>query len=470
MKKRHLIITAIVCFGTLLGGCSKYLDINENPNGVATPSEASLLAGATNTTALNVFNISDFTGNYVQYLASPSPGSAYDIYDDVDGSGNWEAIYNTMSDLRVLHDQALGKGLEGYVGISDILIALNLNIATNVWGDIPYSQAFTGEFITPVFDDQKAIYDTCLQLIDQGIAALEKPDAGSQLSGGSDFIHGGNLSAWIKTGYALRARMLTQVSKTSQYNPQAVLDALAKAYTSNSDDAQMSSFDNGNPWYNIAYNNFNLVLGGWLSSYFIDATNGAIYDVFDPRLPLITETTEDGKYRGTPNGKGYQGPTNTEHYECYIDMNKWYSKPASPILIITNAECRFMEAEAAFRSGKKDEAYKAYLEGIEASMQKLGVAAFDMDAYMDNPAVAVGKGNLTLALIMKEKYVACFLNPVTWDDMRRTDYGYKGFKIPDNAKLSSFIRRVNYPDVTFSRNAKNVPQGVKLSDHLWWDQ
>jgi hypothetical protein len=70
---------------------------------------------------------------------------------------------------------------------------------------------------------------------------------------------------------------------------------------------------------------------------------------------------------------------------------------------------------------------------------------------------------------MKEKYVACFLNPVTWDDLRRMDYAYKDFMLPENAVLPGFIRRVNYPNDELSTNGQNAPS-VTNSDHLWWDQ
>jgi hypothetical protein len=176
------------------------------------------------------------------------------------------------------------------------------------------------------------------------------------------------------------------------------------------------------------------------------------------------------KYVGTPNGLGYQGPNNTDGYECYIDMNKWYSSPASPVQIITYAECKFIEAEAAYHANNKPRAYQAYLDGIKANMQKMGVAQNDIDAYINDPAVSVGAGNITLQLIMKEKYVACFLNPVTWDDMRRMNYDYKDFNLPAHAQLQTFIRRVNYPDDEVSRNGNNVPTGIELTDHLWWDK
>jgi hypothetical protein len=102
-------------------------------------------------------------------------------------------------------------------------------------------------------------------------------------------------------------------------------------------------------------------------------------------------------------------------------------------------------------------------------MKKLNLADSSISNYISLPAVAVGSGNLTLALIMKEKYIACFLMLLTWDDMRRFDYAYKQFQLPANANLTEFIRRIDYPTIEFSTNGKNIPN-VKLTDHLWWDQ
>jgi hypothetical protein len=70
---------------------------------------------------------------------------------------------------------------------------------------------------------------------------------------------------------------------------------------------------------------------------------------------------------------------------------------------------------------------------------------------------------------MKEKYVATFLLPVAWVDMRRFDYNYKDFALPANATLNTFIRRGDYPSSATARNGKNVPAWSR-TDHLWWDQ
>lgn len=472
MKKILSYTIIIFVFAVLCGGCEKYLDINQNPNAAAEPPITGLLANTTYGTATNIFRASNLTSYYVQYLASPNASSATDVYDNVDASVTWKGFYNIMTDLYDMKNFAAKKNLNAYIGVSDILMALQLETLTNIWGDAPYSEAFLGvQNLVPKFDDQQSLFDTCISLLDRGINILEQPDADGQLDASSDFIHKGSNAAWIKTAHALKARLLNQLSKTSSYDATAVLAELSSSYTDNSDDAEVATYVedvNPNPWGSVAIANAGLDLDGWLSSYFVDATNSATYGVFDPRLPLITQVNKDGIYIGTPNGKGRVG-TGTTHDECYLDVDKWYSLPTSPLQLVTYAETKFIESEAAFRAGDKPTAYAAYLAGIVAHMQKLEVADTAILRYTAEPTVAVGSGNLTLALIMKEKYVACFLSPVTWDDMRRFDYAYKDFALPVNALLPTFIRRVNYPNNELSTNGKNAPT-VALTDHLWWDQ
>ncbi len=478
--KKYLKLSCLLVIVALTSGCKKYLDVNKDPNANLVAPIQGLLANVTNLSPYNAYYVASLTSYYTQYLASPSADGTADTYQQSDPSTSWGSIYNTLTDLYDMNRFAADKGQIAYQGVADILSAYNLSLASNVWGDLPYSEAFQGGAnLAPKYDDQKGIYDTCMALIDRGISLLSQPAADGELDGPSDYIHGGKVSAWIKTAYALKARLLNQVSKLPSYNATSVLAAVDNAYTTNDDDAQITAFEVRNPWAQDARDNANLVLDVWLSSYFVNATNGVYYGVFDPRLPQITLPTEAGKYagvdypaggyRGTPNGAGYQGVRNTDHVQCYVDVNKWYSSTNSPLMMITNSEVRFIEAEAAFRNGNKDRAYTAYLAGINASMQKLGVAASDIQTYITNPAVAVGKDNLTLKLIMKEKYVACFLQPVTWVDMRRFDYNYQSFALPVNASLSTFIRRGDYPSTETTRNGANVP-AYERTDHLWWDQ
>jgi hypothetical protein len=200
--------------------------------------------------------------------------------------------------------------------------------------------------------------------------------------------------------------------------------------------------------------------------------NGTTFGVVDPRMPFMFSATDEGEFIGTPNGTGRGTGVNISGDRSVISRETYYADNASPILIMTNAEMRFIEAEVALRLNDKLKAYDAYRAGIRAHMAMLGVTPAAIDTYINNPQVSVGASNITMSLIMKEKYVALFLHPETWNDARRFDYQYEDMTLPanHNPELNGqFIRRLIYPDTETSRNAANVPS-VTLLDRIWWDQ
>lgn len=472
-RTHHNIYTLALAAGLLfsLVACKKgYLDVNQtNPNLTENPPINGLLAGVTYQSAVNVFSTANITSYYVQQLASPNAASGSDVYDNVDRSTNWRAIYLNVTDIRQMKKLALERNAYEHLGVANILEAFNMSMLTDLFGDAPYREAWTGaQNLKPEYDSARAIYDSCLSLLDQGVAALNLANPQITLDASNDLIHGANKAAWIKTAYALKARLLNRRSKQSNYDPAAVLAALGNAYTSNADDAQVTRFESLSPWNGVAKNNASGNLDGWLSATFVNALNGTTYGVFDPRLPLITDKTRFGDYRGTVNGVGRTG-SGTDTAQCVLSPNGFYSRGGAPLLMLTYAEMKFIESEASFASDKA-RSYQAYLDGIAANMDKVGVAAAAKQAYLSNPVVAVGVAAFTKDLIFKEKYVATFLQPETWTDARRFDYKYKDFSLPRNAQLNTFIRRVGYPTSETSRNPENVPTVGSLADHLWWDK
>jgi hypothetical protein len=236
----------------------------------------------------------------------------------------------------------------------------------------------------------------------------------------------------------------------------------------------MASFFLRNPWAQVARNNAALTLGGWLSEQLVDHLNGKTYGVFDPRIRKITDpipVTTHGLWVGTVNGAGNRAPgNNTVKDENYVAVSSPWTSDVAPILIVTNAEIKFIEAEAALAANDRTRAYAAYLAGINANMDKLQVPTADAERIAYMSSVSVGATNLTRDMIFREKYVATYLNPEAWNDARRYDYKYKDFTLPVNAVLSTFIRRLSYPNGERSKNGKNVPSIGSMADRLWWDK
>ncbi|SIN83822.1 SusD/RagB family nutrient-binding outer membrane lipoprotein [Algoriphagus halophilus] len=449
--------------------CESYLDVNENPNNPQDAPISGLMTNITYETSLNVYREGSAVSNYVQYLASPNPSSGSDTMEPLNFSSLWFSLYNVMTDLNEMNLKAEESGAAHYLGAGQILMALNLGMTVDFFGDVPFSESFNFTTVTPAYDNDEMLYGEVLSLLDQGIANLNLESTSS--IGADDFIYGGDIDAWKKLAYSLKARYLLHTKGTSTYNASEVLTAAANGFSSNADDATVTFFEQRfNPWASVAINNANLLLGGWISEQFIEALDGTSYPTVDPRLKLMVGTTDEGEFIGTVNGAG-RGDAPEQGARSTLIEGQFYTSTQAPLLIATYAELKFIEAEAAFESDKAT-AYEAYLEGINAHMDMLSVDQDEKAAYLADPSVSMGADALTLDDIFKEKYVALFLHPETWNDARRFDYGYKNMTTPENLNPDlggEFIRRLAYPDSEVSRNGNNVPS-VSLLDRIWWDQ
>jgi len=471
-------LSALLLF--TLSGCKKFLDVNDDPN---RPTEApinGLLAATTQNTGLNVYRTANAGPNYyVQYFASPNPNSPTDIYDRVDFGGLWGSLYDNMTDLYDMQELSVKIGSTAHLGMAKVMMAINLSMAINLWGNVPFSEAFTGTNLSPKFDDAQQLHTRCIALLDEGIAELRKSPTVA-VTPAADFMHGPTVGTaavwnstnriwWIRTAFAIKARLLNQLSKTANYNAANVLSAVDSSYTNNNMESRVTIFTLRNPWAQLARNQAALLLDGWLSRQFVNTAMAGNLPNQDPRLARITNLTRFNDYRGTRNGVGRSG-TGTTNDESYLVLTGFYSADPSPLFVATFDEVEFIEAEAALRANDRTRAYAAYLNGIRINMDKLGVATTLRDLYIARPTIGVGAASLQLADIFREKYLAMFLSPVTYDDARRFDFNYTGFTLPQGTVLTSPIRRLEYPASEKTRNSTNTPNVPNLTDRLFWDR
>ena len=407
-------------------------------------------------------------GNYVQNFAGQG-GTAEEV---TSVSGTWSSVYlYALPNLKMIREKAKAVDAKHFDAIAQILIAMNLGIATDSYDNIPYSEASqASNNFTPAFDTQEAIYKSIFSLLDNAIAELEGPDnSGFKPTATSDIIYRGDLSKWLMTAYTLKARYeLHLIKKNGAVKAaQAALASIAKGYTSNADDFQMSYTEKIiNPWYSLEVlakktGNYHDVIGDRLVSYMdgksYPFTGGVV--TRDPRLPVYAQTDD-----GSDNYKGYvsggQG-LSSDGTAANTDFREdgYYTSQASPIVVLSYAEAMFIKAEAEFlvnggtttSVGTTADGYSAYLEGIKANMSKLGVSFAD---YIADPSVSMGATNLKLQNIMKEKYIANFLNPETFVDLRRYDFStdvFKGLSLPADNASSEFpgkwLVRARYPSI-----------------------
>src|SRR5690606_5682817 len=114
--------------------------------------------------------------------------------------------------------------------IAQIMMAYNLAIATDGWGEVPYTEAFKGlENINPEFDKQSTLYPEIQRLLDDAILNMGKA-TNTFTYPVKDYIYGSlgaaaSRAAWVKTAYALKARFALRLTKIN--GVQAAQEALA---------------------------------------------------------------------------------------------------------------------------------------------------------------------------------------------------------------------------------------------------
>lgn len=349
----------------------------------------------------------------------------------------WANIYTgTMQSNRRLLQTAQESGFNHYAGVSLALECYAMLTATDLWGDIPYSDAFRFDEIgvyAPEFDAQQDVYNQIFANLDQARSLLSGAGGGAT-PGGDDLIYGGNASQWVKFCNVLEARArlhLSKVNGNSAYT--AALAALQGGFDSAADDA---GFKFGTPatetapWYQYVEQRDDCEVG----TRYVEILN----DLGDPRLAT------------------YGQPHTNSHPIWTRDQT---------VNLLSYTEQEFIKAEALLMTGDAAGAYQAYLNGIQSSLNEAQVGA-EYDAYIANPEVGVGAANLTLEDVITQKYIALYTDPEVFSDWRRTNFPAltpnTGTQIP---------RRLPYAQTEiFSNENTPSPGDVTIYSRVWWDQ
>lgn len=493
MKKLITRTIAIVFFMSFMGCSEEYFDVN-TPTGTATVDQLGMndLLGPVIYHTVNAQYWAERSfGNYSQYFTGQGGGAI----GQTSISSTWSRVYlYALPNLKTIIAKAEEKNAPHFAAVAEILIAINLGLAADSWDNIPYSEASQGTANPqPAFDTQESIYNNIDSLLASAIAALEGPDSsGFAPNSSSDLIYDGDLDKWLRAAYTIRARYqlhLTEQNGTAAAS--AALASLANGFSSNSDDFQMFYTEkNINPWYSrqiLAANTGNAhdKLGDQLVSYM----NGTSYPYnsisLDPRLPIYGDKDDGGAgdpWRGYVSGGDGLSSDGESGNTDFADGG-FYTNAAAPLVVISYAEAMFIKAEAEFlvnggnetSVGSNTAAYTAYMDGITASMNKLGADGTD---YLADTSIDLGEGSIMLQHIMKEKYIANFLNPETFVDLRRHDFSsnvFKDLSLPaDNADgeyPGQWFVRAQYPSSEATRNPDNViANSQEPITKVWWDQ
>lgn len=461
-------IAAIAVASSLTVGCDKYFeDAIPSPNDPVSVTPALLLSSIEiSTFATYSGQIARQTAVMHQQMAGTSVGSQsqeianYNI-TELTNENEWGTIYSgAIVNAQLLTDEdGYGKGNPWYRGIAKVLMALNYGVATDLWGDVPFSEdglGAAGNF-NPKYDTQEDVIEGIQDLLTDAIADLQAPEAANTAFPGiDDFIFNGDVTMWIKTAHAIKARYANRLSKRNAAG--SATDALMHvnaAYTAGfagpADDANMYFYDGNslNQWY--AYEQQR---GGYLRvcETFVDALNATS----DPRLPVFVGPDDNGGISGTPYDD--VDVTTTSYVGAY------YASATSPLPLVSFVELKFIEAEAKLRSGDASGAAMAHNDAVKASvLQVTGAADPTFEAAVANETA----GSITLQKIMEQKWVALFIQTEAYADWRRT--GFPVLTPNPNGDVPGIPRRLITPQNERLYNTNAVVVGDLLAP-VWWDQ
>ncbi|HEV7332299.1 MAG TPA: SusD/RagB family nutrient-binding outer membrane lipoprotein [Flavisolibacter sp.] len=465
-----------------LSACQKFLDVNETPNNPTdVPARLMLPNTIIGTAWANGNQLGRAASILVQYNAGlagdPDDFDGYRLEGSFENQWNSELYYGTIGNLRTLIRKTEGES-PAYSGIAKLQLAYMFALTTDLFGDVPYSQAGYGlEYQQPRFDDQRDIYlgnneagiQSLFNLVREGLADLEKNSA--LKPGTDDIAYGGDLAKWKRMGNTLLLKLAMQVSNVAPDTTRSVINSVLAGdnyIKDNSQDFQVSfrsSSLNQNPMY--AFDYANRPNEEMMSSRFLNLMQSLNDTV---RLAKYY-TKPGGVFRGFNNGEAVAAPVlaTRSRYGTYVVG----TSGEAPVRLITNFQRAFILAESALLFGTAGDPNALYQEGIKASMRKTGMTEAEINTYFnDNPDVVnlSGTDEEKRKQIITQKYIAWVGNGVeAYNDFRRT--GYPPLELALNVTgddPNTLPKRYPYVDTERQRNPNQPNPRPRTNEKVWW--
>jgi hypothetical protein len=541
MKAFNKILVLFGIVAIFIGGCTKDFDqINTDPN---YPTEVTTCALFTAAQKSLMDDMMDewWAGRqsqlYAQYWTQRNYTSE-DRYAMRQNNNNtyFRLLYTDIMDLveiiRLNEDPltrvkyAIYGDNDNQIACAKILKAWAMQVMTDTYGDIPYSEAFQGnteaEILNPKYDRQQDIYQALLNDLKAAVDMINV-DASGFSSG--DIIYGGDMTKWKKFGNSLRLRVALRMSYAEETKYAKINEIIAENagdpeayFTSNADNAIFSyigSNPNVAPVYNALWNEarndftmcktlIELLKGD------DDTLNGKInpfHGLVDPRLQIYSRP-KGGVYNGMPYGmtdaqsQVYKGKCPSFYYD--LNGKAAYSPVTATVVHNPRWSPVYMDyAEVEFILSEVNNFEQAhYINGVRASIEYWRDMAVDFERWSTAEVndFNIQLGDYIAALpaaneenVMTQKYIAFYMQGYqAWAEYRRSGYplcivlpGQVTHRLADGTDIifnaleethGGVPRRVTYPQQEYTVNGTNTTaaavqiKGDYLYTHVWWDK
>lgn len=502
MKKiKYLSLIFIVGLFTLSSCTKGWEDLNKDPNNPTDVPATNILAHSLRYPAQFLFDSWQGMNNFLSYGGQVTKiqytDEAHYIYRETVVNSAWRDYYITLLDLKKIVAKASdGEDDEYESNMKAVAITFSAflwQMATDQWGDIPYTEALRSEegITNPAYDSQQDIYMALIDTLADA-ATMFDPLDGANTLGDGDILYGDDIAKWQKFCNSLRLRLAIRISYVDPAKAGEIISEILgdsdkyPIFESNADAALFKwtgVLPYVEPWYDNKYTSNRDEHG---AAYTIVTT---LDELSDPRLAIYADEAPGGGYIGQVEGAG----TNTSVSRpgtFFVD------NPAGYTYFMRYAELEFIISEAYARglgvSADLAMAKTHYEAGINASF-----AEYDLDAtaYLTStgvawgddvtatistyatPALEYGTNSMYLKQIYLQKWLAMFKQgQEVWAESRRTDFPQVA--VNSLSPYTGHIRqafRYPYPTDESNLNSSNLSTATTgIEDEfwgkqMWWD-
>ena len=517
MKKFKILILISITI-SILTGCSKdFEEINKNPYALTSIDPALILTNAQRTSYTGFWEgeqtiVQQFVN---AYNTGATAGFNFNEDNNNFNTPPWNTLYpGTLKLLEhIVNELKTSTTRTNLYNMARIWKAYEYMVLVDTYGDIPYSQsgkAYLEAIFYPKYDKDEVIYDALYNEFKTATAALDpsKDLVREDLFFGTSASAAIQVAQWKKLGYSLLLRLGMRYSKLDAVKARNIVQ---EAFNGG---VMQANADNVFLKFDAVYNNTLNAGPRGTNPYFYYLAHPFVNQLKttkDPRLKyisgkysnpnqvlaLVPDTITDNQF-GFPigydqtsvlNAPGYRGTAGTGQNYSQLNFTVFGSALA-PAFFVTNAQTKFLLAEAAFRgwltglSGALT-AQQYYEAGIRASMDEYSlypnvsnpaIPTALQSSYLTDPSVAYSPVD-ALRQINTQYWIASVGNGAeAFANFRRSGFPALTPNAYNNNLSGGFARRFAYPNEESSRNSANYLEAVtsiggndNLTTRVFWD-
>jgi Starch-binding associating with outer membrane len=507
-----LIICAVVLAAT---SCTKdFEELNSNPNEVTDPNLDYIFTYSIVRTNGQGFEMHRanliYSSAMVQHFASLNgywTGDKYTYsseYSSAFFGSMYPAAIRELSQLVEFTSQ--DPELVNKHSASRIMRVYAMHRITDLYGDVPYTEAgmgYTNGVFKPKYDRQSDIYADMLKELDESASAF---DGSKGTFGDADLLYKGDIAKWKKFAYSLMLRLGMRLTKVdAALAQQWVTKALSGGvFQDNSDLARLEHATgpegiNRNPTASQLLSE-EIKDGGSTSNSKLSKTLiDFLKNNADPRLRVIARKENSGdndpvNQQGLPNGydnttiQGFPGWTQMADYSDPNTLTM--ARADAPSILLSTAEVKFLQAEAAIRGWGSGDAQTLYNEGVTAAMSMMNmqipsggsvanITAGEIATYLGaHPFNTAGTEAQKMEQVHTQLWAALFFNAIeAFANWRRTGFPVlTPVNYPGNITNGTIPRRLRYPEAEAVNNTDSYQEAVaqqgpdEFTTRVWWDR